>query len=122
MDPYFQEQLAQPSSTSTLSAFLKEVDAKTTAWQNRAARQQARGPPGQNRAQNPNSHAPQSSTHPPSQSRPAEPHRGFNYGHHPRLPIGDKANRKQAYTYMVDVADDGTPMWDTEDPDAEEND
>ena len=123
MDPYFQEQLAQPSPTTTLSAFLKDVDAKTTAWQNRAARQQARGPPGQDRAQNPNSSAPQSSTHPPpSQPRPAEPHRrGFNYGYRPKVPNGDKVNGKQAYSYMVGVLDDGTPHWADEDPDANDS-
>ena len=119
MDPYFQEQLAQPSPTSTLSDFLKEVDAKTTAWQNRADRQQARAPPGQDRARNPNSSAPQSSTQPPAQS--AEPHRrGFNYGYRPKIPVGDKVNGKQAFTYMIDVADDGTPQWGDE-PDDEEN-
>ena len=122
MDPYFQEQLAQPSPSTTLSAFLMDVDAKTTTWQNRAAKQQARGPPGQNRAPNPNSSAPQSSTHPPSQSRPAEPHhRGFQYKNRPRLLRGSKENGKQAYTYMVGVADDGTPQWIDEDPNADDD-
>lgn len=57
------------------------VDAKATTWQNRAARQQARAPPGRNRTPNPKSSAPQSSQ---------SPTRGFN---------------------QFDVADDGTPQW-----------
>ena len=112
MDPYFQEQLAQPSPTSTLSAFLKDVDAKTTAWQNRAARQQARALPGQDRARNPNSSAQSSTPHPPSQAQP------YQYPNRPKIPLGERRNGKQAYTYMVDVADDGTPRWEEDEPDA----
>ena len=57
--------------TTTLSAFLADVDGKTTAWQNRAARQQqARAPPAQNRTPNPNSSA-QSSTLIPLRKQPA---------------------------------------------------
>ena len=114
MDPYFQEQLAQPSLATTLSSFLEEVDRKTTAWQNRAARQQARAPPGQDRARNPNSSAQSSTPHPPAQAHPG----GFQYPNRPRIPLGDRKNGKQAYTYMVDVMGDGTPRWEEDEPDA----
>ena len=53
-------------------------------------------------------------------AKAVEPHRrGFQYDQRPRLPKG-KENGKQAYTYMVGVADDGTPQWVDEDPDAED--
>lgn len=46
MNPY-KEELAQLASTATLGAFIKDVDVKPTAWQNRSAHQQARGPQGE---------------------------------------------------------------------------
>ena len=56
MQPYFQEQLAQPLPSTKLSDFLVDVDAKTAAWQNRANeinRQHARASHQQDRPQNP---------------------------------------------------------------------
>ena len=118
MDPYFQEQLAQPSLATTLSSFLEDVDRKTTAWQNRAARQQqARAPPGQDRPRNPNSSAQSSTPHPPAQAHPG----GFQYSNRPRIPLGERKNGKQAYTYMVNVANDGTPQWAEDEPDASDD-
>ena len=71
MAPYFQEQLAQPSPTTLLSDFLADVDAKTTAWQNRAnewnRQQHARAPYPQDRAQNAYKDALIGPTQPPAQ-------------------------------------------------------
>ena len=72
MGPYFQEQLAQPSPTTLLSDFLKDVDPKTTAWQNQANelhRQQTRASQGQDRQRDPHSDAQkQGPSRPPAQA------------------------------------------------------
>ena len=118
MGPYFQEQLDPPSPSTRLSDFLRQVDMKTPAWRSRA--------------QMPQRLQPHSQPHPPPPARDqrdnrpstksAEPHRrGYQYEYRPKLPR-TKDNGKQAYTYMVGVADDGTPQWADEDPDAEDLD
>ena len=52
MSPYSQEQLAQLLPTTTLSELSKNIDAKTTVWQNRPIElhrhQHAHGPHSQN--------------------------------------------------------------------------
>ena len=118
MGPYFQEQLDPPSPTTKLSDFLRQVDTKTPAWRSRAQMPQRFQP----HTVQPHNPPPARDTQPPAQSRSAEPHRrGFQYDHRPKLPRG-KENGKQAYTYMVGVADDGTPHWVDEDPDAGDDD
>ena len=121
MAPYFQEQLAQPSPTTKLSDFLADVDAKTTAWQNRAYelhRQQIRGAQPQDRPQNPYRDAHPSAQHGSTQApSQAEPHRrSVHFEHRPRLYRG-KENGKAAYSYMIDTLPDGTPRYADEDPD-----
>ena len=120
MGPYFQEQLDPPSPTTRLSDFLRQVDMKTPAWRSRAQmpqRFQPHEPPPPARDQRRDQ---QRDNRPPTKA--AEPHRrGYQYEYRPKLPR-TKDDGKQAYTYMVGVADDGTPQWADEDPDAEDLD
>ena len=116
MGPYFQEQLAQPSPTTLLSDFLKEVDAKTTVWQNRANelhRQQTRASQGQDRPRDPHRGAASAG---PTQSSAADGSKQVQFERRPRIWRG-KEHSKDGYSYMVTTLDDGTPQWEDEDPD-----
>ena len=123
MAPYFQEQLAQPSPTTLLNDFLKDVDAKTIVWQNRAnerQQQHARASQGQDRPRDPHRGASTGAstgptTHPSIQSDGSGP-KHVQFERRPRMWRG-KENGKDGYSYMVDILEDGTPQWQDEDPD-----
>lgn len=116
MAPYFQEQLAQPSPTTLLSDFLKDVDAKTTVWQNRANelnQQQTRASQGQDRPRD--SHRGAASAG-PTQPSATDGSKHVQFDRRPRIWRG-KEHSKDGYSYMVTTLDDGTPQWEDEDPD-----
>ena len=106
MAPYFQEQLAQPSPTTKLSDFLADVDAKTTAWQNRANelhRQQSRG----SYPQNPHRDAQAAAQHGSTQPS-AQPSKAVHFDRRPRYYKG-KEHSKETWSYLVDTLPDGIP-------------